>query len=108
MSVLQASWQEIVARLVDFGVIAEVRREWVSDVSYSFDASFQGPLYDGRDRGKGKVRVDIDRRLEEVAVRRELVASEYDDVRPFVVTVLAPQHLLADMLLDSRLVAEVE
>jgi predicted nucleotidyltransferase component of viral defense system len=58
--------------------------------------SYQGPLYDGRDRSKGKVRVDISLRGEPLATRRELVRSEYDDVRPFVVTVLSPEHLLAE------------
>ena len=52
--------------------------------------------YDGRDRSKGKVRVDISRRQEPVETRRELVRSAYDDVRPFVVTVLTPEHLLAE------------
>ncbi len=98
VAVLQSSWQEIAARLRDFGVSAEMRREWESDVGYSFDVSFQGPLYDGRDRSKGKVRVDVNRRPEEVAARRALVTSEYDDVRPFVVTVLAPDHLLAEKI----------
>ena len=58
--------------------------------------SYQGPLYDGRDRSKGKVRVDVSLRGEPSATRRELVRSEYDDVRPFVVTVLSPEHLLAE------------
>jgi predicted nucleotidyltransferase component of viral defense system len=96
VAILQSFWQEIVARLRDFGILAEIRREWVSDVGYSFDVSFQGPLYDGRDRSKGKVRVDVNRRPEEVMVRRELVMSEYDDVRPFVVTVLTLEHLMAE------------
>jgi predicted nucleotidyltransferase component of viral defense system len=96
VAALQSFWQEIVARLLDFGVSAELRREWVSEVEYSFDVSFQGPLYDERDRSKGKVRVDINRRPEEVAARRELVTSEYDDVSPFVVTVLTREHLLAE------------
>lgn len=96
LAALQSSWQGTVSRLGDFGVTAEVRHEWTSEVGYSFDVSFQGPLFDGRDRSKGKVRVDVNRRPEEVEVRRELVMSEYDDVRPFVVTVLAPDHLLAE------------
>ena len=33
-----------------------------------------------------------------VATHRELVSSPYDDVRPFVVTALALDHLLADKL----------
>ena len=93
---LEALWEQVVAGLDDFGIVAEMRNTWTSDVGYSFDVSFRGPLYDGRDRSKGKVRVDVNRRLEEVEARRELVASEYDDVRPFVVTVLTLEHLLAE------------
>lgn len=96
VAALQALWEEAVAGLKDFGVVAEVRNARTSSVGYSFDVSFRGPLYDGRDRSKGKVRVDVNRRTEEVETRRELVASEYDDVRPFVVTVLTVEHLLAE------------
>jgi predicted nucleotidyltransferase component of viral defense system len=96
MAALQTLWSGVVAGLEDFGIVAEVRNEWVSDVGYSFDVSFRGPLYDGRDRSKGKVRIDINRRPEKVETRRELVSSEYDDVRPFVVTALTLEHLLAE------------
>ncbi len=96
VTALRALWEEVVAGLEDFGITAEMRNPWASNVGYSFDVSYRGPLYDGRDRSKGKVRVDINRRPEEVEVRRELVTSEYDDVRPFVVTVLTLEHLLAE------------
>ena len=89
-------WQQIVEDLAAFGVPAELRNVWQGEAGYSLDVSYQGPLYDGRDRSKGKVRVDVSRRLEPVETRRELVRSEYDDVRPFVVTVLTPEHLLAE------------
>lgn len=95
---LEAAWREIVEDLEDFGVAAVVRNIWDSDVGYSFDVSFQGPLHDGRDRSKGKVRVDINQRTEHVETHRELVTSPYDDVRPFVVTALALDHLLAEKL----------
>ena len=98
VSILRWLWDDVVASLEDYGIAAEVRNSWVSDVGYSFDVSYRGPLYDGRDRSKGKVRVDINRRQEEVETRRELVTSEYDDVRPFVVTVLTPEHLLAEKI----------
>ena len=42
------------------------------------------------------MRVDVNLRAEEVEERRDLVISEYDDVRPFVVTVLTRHHLLAE------------
>jgi predicted nucleotidyltransferase component of viral defense system len=96
VAALWSLWQQIVGDLADFGVAAELRNEWEGEAGYSLDVSYQGPLYDGRDRSKGKVRVDISRRLEPVETRRELVRSEYDDVLPFVVTVLTPEHLLAE------------
>ena len=89
-------WQGVMKDLGNFGVNAEIRNEWQSEVGYSFDASYQGPLYDGRSRTKGKVRVDINLRPEKVEIRHELVASEYDDLRPFVATVISPNHLLAE------------
>jgi hypothetical protein len=84
----QSLWDKVVAGLEDFGIVAKARGGWTSNVGYSFDVSFRGPLHDGRDRSKGKVRVDVSLRAEDVEARRELVTSEYDDVRPFVVTVL--------------------
>jgi len=96
VAALRSLWQRIVGDLADFGLAAELRNEWEGEAGYSLDVSYQGPLYDGRDRSKGKVRVDISRRMEPVETRRELVRSEYDDVRPFVVTVLTPEHLLAE------------
>jgi len=96
VAALQTLWGKVVTGLEDFGIVAEVRNVWASDVGYSFDVSYRGPLYDGRDHSKGKVRVDVNRRPEEVEASRELVSSEYDDVRPFVVTVLTPEHLLAE------------
>ena len=80
---LRHLWRDIVTDLKDFGIQAEIRKEWESDVGYSFEVSYQGPLYDGRDRSNGKVRVDVNRRPEPVETRRQLVTSEYDDVRPF-------------------------
>jgi predicted nucleotidyltransferase component of viral defense system len=96
VTALRSLWQQIVSDLADFGMVAELRNEWEGEAGYSLDVSYQGPLYDGRDRSKGKVRVDISRRLEPLETRRELVRSEYDDVLPFVVTVLTPEHLLAE------------
>ena len=93
---LHGLWQVVVTDLRDFGVEGELRNVWEGEVGFSFDVSYQGPLYDGRDRGEGKVRIDVSLRGEPSEIRRELVRSEYDDVRPFVVTVLTPEHLLAE------------
>lgn len=96
VSALKGLWQNVLGDLRGYGINAEIRNEWQSKVGYSFDVSYQGPLYDGRDRTKGKVRVDISTRQEKTDTRRELVPSEYDDVRPFVITVISPEHLLAE------------
>lgn len=93
---IQGVWQSVLTRMIDYGVVGELRNEWVSDVGVSFDVSYQGPLYDGRDRTKGKVRVDVNRRQEVVETRRELILPDYDDIRPFVVNVITPEHLLAE------------
>jgi predicted nucleotidyltransferase component of viral defense system len=95
-AVLKALWERVVAGLEDFGVVAEMRRPSASDVGYTFDVGFHGPLYDGRSCGEGVVRVDVYRQPAAVDSRRELVHPEYDDVRPFVVTVLTLERLLAD------------
>jgi len=75
-AMLQSLWKAITAGLEDFGVVAEMRNDWISDVGYSFDVSFHGPLHNGRDRSKGKVRVDVNRRPEKVETRRAQVSSE--------------------------------
>lgn len=96
MSMLKGLWQNVLEDMGGFGINAEIRNEWQSAVGYSFDVSYQGPMYDGRDRTKGKVRVDISTRREKTDTQRVLVPSEYDDVRPFVLTVISPEHLMAE------------
>lgn len=93
---IKGLWSGLLDDLRGFGINAEIRNEWLAEVGYSFDVSYQGPLYDGRDRTKGKVHVAISLRHEEVDTGRELVSSEYDDVRPFVATVLTREHLMAE------------
>lgn len=92
----QRLWTDVIHDLERYGIAAERREAWQSEAGYSFDVSFRGPLYDGRDRTKGKVRVDLSLRGEAVETQRELVSPEYDDVRPFVATVLTPEHLVAE------------
>lgn len=89
-------WQSIIKELALFGITSEIRNSWQSETSYSFDVSFQGPLFDGRDRTKGKIRVDVNLRLEPIESRRALLTPDYDDLRPFVVTVLTEEHLMAE------------
>jgi predicted nucleotidyltransferase component of viral defense system len=92
----QRLWTDVVNDLERYGIAAELREAWQSEESCSFEVSYRGPLYDGRDRTTGKVRVDLSLRREAVDTVRELVSPEYDDLRPFVATVLTPGHLLAE------------
>ncbi|MFH1633503.1 MAG: nucleotidyl transferase AbiEii/AbiGii toxin family protein [Chloroflexota bacterium] len=96
LDALQSLWQGVSKGMESFGVMSEIRNQWTSEVSYSLDISYQGPLYDGSDRTKGRVRVDINRRQESVNTRRELVSPDYDDLRPFVVTAISLEHMLAE------------
>jgi predicted nucleotidyltransferase component of viral defense system len=93
---LRQLWAGILDDLGRYGIGAERREVWQGADGYSFDVSYRGPLYDGRDRTKGKVRVDLSLRGEVVDTARELITPEYDDVRPFVATVLAPAHMVAE------------
>jgi predicted nucleotidyltransferase component of viral defense system len=95
---LRETWAGVAQELNRYGLVADIRQEWQGEVGYSLDVSYQGPLYDGRDRTKGKVRVDISLRQEQVITRRELVTPVYDDIRPFVVKVLAPEHVMAEKM----------
>lgn len=93
---VEKEWETVVADLVTYGIEAELRNPWQADVGYSIDLSYRGPLYDGRDRTKGKVRLDANLRREMVDVQSVLVTSEYDDIRPFVISVISREHLLAE------------
>ncbi|HCA56574.1 MAG TPA: hypothetical protein DEP46_01180 [Blastocatellia bacterium] len=93
---VQPIWQAVIGDLARYGIEAETREAWEGENGYSFDVSYRGPLYDGRDRTQGKVRVDLNLRDESMEVQRQLVSPEYDDVRPFVITTLTPAHLLAE------------
>lgn len=93
---VEGEWQTVLAGLAAYGIEAELRNPWQSEVGYSVDLSYRGPLYDGRDRIKGKVRLDANLRPETVDSQTVLITSEYDDLRPFVVTVISREHLMAE------------
>ncbi len=93
---IEATWQTVASNLVAYGIEAELRNPWQGENGYSVDLSYRGPLYDGRDRTKGKVRLDANLRPEIVATQPVLISSEYDDIRPFVITVISREHLMAE------------
>lgn len=62
-------WQSVVADLRIFGIVGEICDPWEGEIGLSFDVSYQGPLYDGRDRSKGRVRVEISLRGEPLETR---------------------------------------
>ena len=92
----RALLRQAITDLSRFGVLATARNEWESSAGYSLDLSYQGPLYDGRDRSKGKVRLDANLRPEQVTTEPRLVSPEYDDLVPFVLTALTVEHIFAE------------
>lgn len=96
MSDLQSLWQQAVGGLQDFGVVAGLADSRLAESGYRFDVSCEGPLHDGRAAGGSRIRIGVTWEPDAVAVGRRLVTSEYDDVRPFVVTVVTPQELMAE------------
>jgi predicted nucleotidyltransferase component of viral defense system len=87
--------RKAVREMEGYGIAAQIQREGSDDVRPLVDILLHGPLYDGKSRSASRIRIAVDRGLAEVEVRRELVASRYDDVRPFVVTALTPEQLMA-------------
>jgi hypothetical protein len=75
-AMLKDLWQNVLEDLGGFGISAEIRNEWQSTVGFSFDVSYQGPMDDGSDRTKGKVRVDISTGREKTDTKRVLLPSE--------------------------------
>jgi len=91
---IKETWSEVTRGLDDFGMRAENRNDWTSEHGYSFDVSYQGPLYDGREAQQGQNPGRHQPARRNVATRRELVSPEYDDLRTFMLTVLTPSSSL--------------
>lgn len=82
--------------LATFGVQGAARNQHRAAMSWGFDLSYAGPLFDGRNVTKGKVRVDVSLRQEKVNLARHLVTPEYDDVDPFIVSTLLVEDIFAE------------
>lgn len=89
-----------VKSLSDFGVKAEFRKIKVfkenGERGIRGDVSFEGPLFTGQSASKGKVRIDVSLRGEEVETKKVVVAPKYDDVAQFVLTALTLGEILAE------------
>jgi predicted nucleotidyltransferase component of viral defense system len=88
--------QTAIAELSSFGVQGVLRNERRGVQGVGFELSYQGPLFDGRAVTKGKVRVDVSLRREPIVLEHPLIVPEYDDVEPFILSVLAREHLFAE------------
>jgi predicted nucleotidyltransferase component of viral defense system len=88
--------QTVVEELSGFGAQGILRNERQSPQGVGFELSYQGPLFDGRAGTKGKVRVDVSLRREQVELEHPLITPEYDDVEPFILSTLAREHLFAE------------
>jgi hypothetical protein len=79
-----------------FGIRGELKDIRRSATGFGTSLSFAGPLYDGRDTTKGRVRIDVSLRSEEIKSEMKLFKSEYDDVRPFILLAATPEHIFAE------------
>lgn len=85
-----------VDELGGFGVQGILRNERRSPQGVGLELSYQGPLFDGRAVTKGKVRVDVSLRREQVVLEHPLITPQYDDVEPFILSTLSGEHLFAE------------
>jgi predicted nucleotidyltransferase component of viral defense system len=88
--------EEAVRELGRLGIEAVLRDRRGSATGFGAAISYRGPLFDGRDGTKGRVRVDVSLRGEGLEDERVAVRTDYDDVRTFVAVCATPAHLLAE------------
>lgn len=83
------------ARFADYGMAAEI----VPAPGKAIRARlrFEGPLFDGSERSRGSVRIEVERPPEPAAVEEAFVPrTPYADVPQLVLRALAPEHLFAE------------
>jgi len=89
-----------VDNLKTFGIEAKARDAQFFRGCFSFDLSFQGPLFDGASTTKNKIKVDVSMREEEAETERPLVdlTHAYPDIPVFSIFCLALSHILAEKI----------
>lgn len=91
-----AHLQEAVLRLGDYGIRATVERR-PSPGGLSARVRFAGPLFEGTDRSRGTIRMEISVRGERVKVEEVFVPrTPYADVPQLVLRCLNLEHLFAE------------
>ena len=79
-----------------FGITATIKDKRMSRSGFGFALSYKGPLYDGRDITKGRVRIDVSLRKEQVVDDVIPVQTEYDDVKIFIIRVATLKDIFAE------------
>ena len=89
-----------VDNLRTFGIEAKARDKRFFQSWFSFDLSFQGPLFDGASTTKNKIKVDVSMREEEVEIEKPLIdlTHTYPDIPVFSISCLALSHILAEKI----------
>jgi predicted nucleotidyltransferase component of viral defense system len=54
------------SRLTDFGIESKLKKEHLSQSGLNYKLVYTGPLFDGTDRSKGTIKIDISCRKEQV------------------------------------------
>ena len=79
-----------------FGIRSVIRDRRASRSGFGVILSYMGPLYDGRDITKGRTRIGVSLRGEEITGERITVHAEYDDVRAFILNASSLDDIFAE------------
>lgn len=91
--------EDISKRMETYGVLAEVRnKKGRENQGFGFDLSYKGPLYDGRDVTKGKIRIDVSLRKEKLRTESIIIVPRYDDVAQYTAVCASLQDLFAEKI----------
>ena len=83
------------ARFADYGMAAEIVR--TPGRAIRARLRFEGPLFDGSERSRGSVRIEVERPARAAEAEEAFVPrTPYADVPQLVLRVLAAEHLLAE------------
>ena len=75
----------IARNMKTYGILTEIRNiRGRENQGFGFDLSFKGPLYDGRNITKGKIRIDVSLRKEDVTADNVIITPRYDDITHYM------------------------
>lgn len=76
--------ETVAQKMETYGISAIVRnKRGRENQGFGFDISYKGPLFDGRDATKGKIRIDVSLRREKMGTEDVIFTPRYDDISQY-------------------------